>query len=140
MKDQPQMHFEQKGWGFERWIVNKPEYCGKLLYIAKNRKCSLHYHKLKDEMFYLQSGEIKIYYSDDLQKLENINEYNKVLNKNNVPVHYWDICDSITLHPGDNFYVPPGRVHQIIGVRDSELFEFSTQHFESDSFRLISGD
>ena len=24
-----------KGWGWERWICNGPEYCGKLLYFLK---------------------------------------------------------------------------------------------------------
>ena len=29
-----------KGWGYEKWIVNKDEYCGKLLHIIKGKKCS----------------------------------------------------------------------------------------------------
>ena len=29
------MKFVEKGWGWERWIVNKEEYCGKLLYFNK---------------------------------------------------------------------------------------------------------
>ena len=48
--------FVQKGWGYERWIVNCEEYCGKLLFFEKDKKCSWHYHVLKDEVFYLQSG------------------------------------------------------------------------------------
>ena len=59
-----QIKFVPKGWGFEKWIVNCDKYCGKLLYFAKGKKCSWHFHKLKDEYFYIQSGEIKIYYSD----------------------------------------------------------------------------
>ena len=43
-----------KGWGYEKWIVNTDEYCGKLLHFIKGKKCSWHYHKLKDETFYLQ--------------------------------------------------------------------------------------
>jgi hypothetical protein len=31
-------------------------------------------------------------------------------------------------------------VHQMEALEDSELFEFSTQHFESDSYRLVKGD
>ena len=54
--------FVPKGWGFEKWIVNCEQYCGKLLYIAKGRKCSWHYHNKKDEDFYVQSGKIKIKY------------------------------------------------------------------------------
>ena len=31
-------HFVSKGWGFEDWIVNKEEYCGKLLFIKKGKR------------------------------------------------------------------------------------------------------
>jgi hypothetical protein len=36
--------------------------------------------------------------------------------------------------------VPPGLVHQMDALEDAELFEFSTQHFNSDSHRLEKGD
>ena len=49
-----------KGWGFEKWIVNNEKYCGKILYIVKDHKCSWHYHKIKDETFYVQSGKIEL--------------------------------------------------------------------------------
>jgi hypothetical protein len=52
------MKFVPKGWGFEKWIVNNEEYCGKLLYFVKGKRCSWHYHELKDEVFYIQSGKI----------------------------------------------------------------------------------
>lgn len=32
--------------------------------------------------------------------------------------------------------VPPGLVHQMEALEDAELFEFSTQHFRSDSYVL----
>ena len=31
------MKFVSKGWGFEKWIVNCEEYCGKLLYFVKGK-------------------------------------------------------------------------------------------------------
>ena len=34
-----------KGWGYEKWIANCEKYCGKLLFIAKDKQCSWHYHK-----------------------------------------------------------------------------------------------
>ena len=51
-----------KGWGYEKWIVNTDEYCGKLLFFEEGKRCSWHYHKLKDETFYLQSGKMLLYY------------------------------------------------------------------------------
>ena len=61
--DPYQIHFVPKGWGFEKWIVNCEEYCGKVLYFVKGKRCSWHYHKLKDEVFYVQSGKILLKYS-----------------------------------------------------------------------------
>ena len=109
----------EKGWGHEKWIVNKPEYCGKLLYMKKGKRCSWHFHKIKDEVFYLQSGLMMVYYSenDDLQS-----------------------ASQILLRPGDKFHIPTGLRHQMVAFEDSELFEFSTQHFDSDSHRIEKGD
>jgi len=108
-----------KGWGFEKWMWNDERYCGKLLYIASGRRCSWHYHKLKDETFYLQSGECRVTYGweDDLEKAQ-----------------------SVTLTQGDCFHVPPGLRHQMHALQDCELFEFSTHHEDSDSYRVIRGD
>jgi quercetin dioxygenase-like cupin family protein len=119
-----EIKFVPKGWGFEKWIVNKEEYCGKLLYFVKGKRCSWHYHKLKDEVFYVQSGKIQVFYSDDDE-----------LYKNGIL-----IANSVILGPGDNFHVYPGLRHQMFAVEDTELFEFSTQHFDEDSYRVIKGD
>jgi quercetin dioxygenase-like cupin family protein len=108
-----------KGWGYEKWIVNKPQYCGKLLFFNKGKKCSWHYHKIKDEVFYLHSGKLLVRYSDE----ENINEAKEII-----------------LNAGDSFHIYVGLKHQMIALEDSELFEFSTQHFEDDSYRIIKGD
>jgi len=35
--------------------------------------------------------------------------------------------------------VPVGLIHQMVALEDCELFEFSTQHFDSDSHRLVKG-
>lgn len=114
-----EMKFVPKGWGFEKWIVNKKEYCGKLLYFAKGKRCSWHYHKLKDEVFYVQSGKLLVKYSEE-NDLEN--------------------AHLITLEKGDNFHVYQGLRHQMIALEDTELFEFSTQHFDEDSYRIKKGD
>jgi len=113
------MNFVPKGWGFEKWIVNKEEYCGKLLYLVKGKRCSWHYHKLKDEVFYIQSGKVLVKFSeqDDIKK-----------------------ANEVILTTGDNFHVYRGLRHQMIAFEDTELFEFSTQHFDEDSYRIEKGD
>jgi hypothetical protein len=47
---------------------------------------------------------------------------------------------STQVNPGDNFHVYRGLRHRMIAIEDSELFEFSTQHFDSDSYRVEKGD
>ncbi len=114
-----EINFVPKGWGFEKWIVNTEEYCGKLLYFVKGKKCSWHYHKLKDETFYIQSGKIILKYSDD-------DEMN--------------YADEIILNKGDKFHIYRTLRHQMFALENTELFEFSTQHFDEDSYRIIKGD
>ena len=41
---------------WERWIVNCEEYCGKLLFFNKDKQCSWHFHKLKDEVLAVHPG------------------------------------------------------------------------------------
>ena len=111
--------FVPKGWGWEKWIVNNEEYCGKLLFFNAGKKCSWHYHVLKDEVFYLQSGKMRVIFSEE----DDIDE-----------------AQEIILEAGQNFHVYRGLRHRMIAIEDSELFEFSTQHFDSDSYRIEKGD
>ena len=46
----------------------------------------------------------------------------------------------VVLEAGDNFHVYRGLRHQMIALQDTELFEFSTQHFDEDSHRIQKGD
>lgn len=108
-----------KGWGSEEWVVNNEMYCGKILRFEAGRRCSFHFHKLKTETFYLQSGLIRVLYSYG----DDINE-----------------ADEVVLEPGQVFHVPIGLRHQMIAKEDSVLLEFSTQHFEEDSYRVVRGD
>ena len=108
-----------KGWGYEKWICNTSEYCGKLLFFAKGKRCSWHYHLLKDETFYLQSGKIHLFYGFD----------------NDI-----GLSESIVLEPGDKFHIYPGLRHQMQARKETDLFEFSTQHFDDDSYRIEIGD
>ena len=54
------VHIEPKGWGREVWIANNDRYCGKILEIKQGKRCSLHFHKIKTESFYLRAGRLKI--------------------------------------------------------------------------------
>jgi quercetin dioxygenase-like cupin family protein len=100
-----------KVWGEEHWIVNEA-YCGKKLVIEKGASCSLHYHKLKDETFYVLSGLVRM----------------------DLGTEQWD--EVRTLRPGDSVRVKPWTIHRFTGLEPSEVIEFSTHHEDSDSYRL----
>lgn len=113
------VHIEPKGWGREIWIANNELYCGKILEIRKGKRCSLHFHKLKTESFYLRAGRLKVTVkeSEDSGSIE-----------------------QFELGAGECMDIPRGLVHQMEALEDAELLEFSTQHFDSDSYRLMRGD
>ena len=53
---------------------------------------------------------------------------------------YYSEAEELMLEPGMNFYIYPGLRHQMEAIEDSELYEFSTEHFDEDSYRIIKGD
>ena len=113
------VHIAPKGWGREIWIANNPLYCGKILEIQKGKRCSLHYHKLKTESFYLRAGRLKVWIKESPEAVA---------------------LEEFELGPGECMDINPGLVHQMLALEDAELFEFSTQHFDSDSHRIAKGD
>jgi len=134
-EERSEIKLVSKSWGFEKIIVND-KYCGKILFIVKGHSTSLHFHQIKDETFYIQSGKVLVYFSDDLTKMKELSKPDEDGMTN--PEIYQGLS-KITLNIGDSFRIPPKRVHKIIALEDTELFEFSTKHVDSDSHRLING-
>lgn len=100
-------HRVEKIWGEEHWIVNR-EYCGKKLVLRKGFRCSLHFHEVKDEVFYVIGGRVLLECGGEVR----------------------------VLTPGDHHHVAPGARHRFWGLEDSEIIEFSTHHEDEDSYRL----
>jgi mannose-6-phosphate isomerase-like protein (cupin superfamily) len=118
-RPRPPVNFVIKPWGREIWIANNELYCGKILEIRKGKRCSLHFHKLKAESFYLRRGLLKVRVQQSPES---------------------KIAEEFELHSGECMDIPRGLVHQMEALEDSELFEFSTQHLDSDSHRLSPGN
>lgn len=95
-----------KAWGEEHWIVNR-EYCGKKLILKRGHRCSMHFHKVKDETFYVLRGRV-------LLETE---------------------AGSRVMLPGDHQHIPQRLLHRFGGLEDSEIIEFSTHHEDEDSYR-----
>ena len=103
-----------KSWGTEFWIENGSDYCGKLLVFLAGGATSMHFHMLKLETMYLEEGEIHVHLIDP-----------------ETGTHYTE-----QLFPGDSIQIPRGQPHRLAAVEYSRLFEFSTQHFDTDSYRI----
>ncbi len=129
--------FVPKSWGYEDWLANSPLYCGKDLFIKKGKRLSLHFHNLKTESFFCQSGEVFLEFYDDVEldcKFPDWKSFDYFVY--NSP----GVVSCLTLRPGDSFHIPIGRRHTLIALLDSHIFEFSTEHFDSDSIRILKGD
>jgi mannose-6-phosphate isomerase-like protein (cupin superfamily) len=109
-----------KPWGYELWIHNDEQYCGKLLvFNGKNSKFSMHYHMIKNETWYVQSGSF---------------EFNWIDTENAVR-------KTIILKEGDVVYIQRGQPHQLEALEDnSTVIEVSTEHFNDDSYRIYKND
>ena len=99
--------FIDKVWGKEEIIANN-EYCGKILHLRRGFRCSIHMHKLKDEVFYILEGKIFMEVNGD--------EY--------------------TMLPGEAIRILPNTYHRFTGLTDAKILEVSTHHRDEDSYRL----
>lgn len=137
-----------KGWGYELWIHNDEKYCGKLLSFDVGRRCSFHYHIEKHETFFLAKGKLDVLTCNkcDLDQFIPAGHLGSTLLSPHIlafverGTRLPSPIELTTLTAGDSFEVPPYLVHMMIAREVSELFEFSTQHFEHDSYRIVKGD
>ncbi len=106
-----------KNWGHEIIFENNELYCGKVLVFKSGCAFSMHYHMIKDETWYVQSGKF-IYRWIDTETAE---WHEKLISE------------------GDTVRQFPGMPHQLEAITDGEIFEVSTQHFDSDSYRIKKG-
>ena len=110
------VNYVEKSWGHEEWIVNNSKYCGKKLVVRKGFRCSMHQHKVKDETFYVLSGEILL------------------------ETEYKEYKENRIMTLGDVAHIKTGMWHRFTSLQDvSEIIEFSTFHMDSDSYRREIG-
>ena len=78
----------------------------------------MHYHMNKDETWYVESGEFE-YRWIDTEKAH---------------IH------TTILKGGDVVRQRPGQPHQLESLTYGRIFEVSTHHEDSDSYRVLPGD
>jgi mannose-6-phosphate isomerase-like protein (cupin superfamily) len=112
-----------KKWGYELWIENNDLYCGKHLHVLPNKWCSVHYHKIKHETFYVISGELKLQFSKELD------------------LEIWEksLVAEIIIPKGCSFVLEPMTAHRFVSNLNypCDFIEISTHHDDLDSYRLI---
>lgn len=122
-----------KGWGHELWIVNNERYCGKQLTVLPDKWCSLHYHELKAETFYVLEGALWLEFAERTW-LDRIKE---------VPAFFKTVKTTVYLEKGSSFDLDVGMAHRFTSCSlhlPCTFIEFSTHHDDSDSFRIFKGD
>ena len=109
-----------KGWGYELIWATNDKYCGKIMFFEKaNAKFSMHFHREKDETWFVNSGRFKVRWIDTKTA---------VLYEKN-------------LKEGDVCHNPPLQPHQLICLQEgSSITEVSTADSVEDNYRVAPGD
>jgi|TARA_R110000796_G_scaffold2778_3_gene10654 mannose-6-phosphate isomerase-like protein (cupin superfamily) len=109
-----------KGWGYELiWATNE-HYCGKIMVFEKvGSKFSMHFHKEKDESWFVNNGRFLLNYVDTTTA-----EFK-----------------SLELTDGMTWRNPPLMPHQLVCMEPgSSITEVSTPDSVEDNYRIAPGD
>ena len=109
-----------KGWGYELIWTTNDKYCGKIMVFEKvGAKFSMHFHKEKDETWFVNNGRFLLNYIDT-----DTAEYK-----------------SKELTEGMTWRNPPLMPHQLVCMEPgSSVTEVSTPDSVEDNYRIAPGD
>lgn len=102
-----------KPWGYELLWAVTDRYAGKLLFVRAGESLSLQFHREKEESWYVLSGRAEL----------------------EVGAAGEAVLNTEVLLPGAAFHFPPGTVHRVRALEDTEILEASTPHLD-DVVRL----
>lgn len=108
----------EKGWGSELIWVTNDKYCGKFLNFKTDAKFSMHFHKEKEETWFVLSGKFLVVWIDTKNATEHVEELNE----------------------GDTWHNPPLVPHRVICLEEGTLLEVSTPDSVEDNYRVAKGD
>lgn len=107
----------EKGWGHELIWATNDHYCGKFMTFDTGKKFSMHFHAVKDESWYVLSGEFVVRWIDT----------------KDATTH------SQTLSVGDTWRNTPLMPHQLECVQAGTIIEVSTADSVEDNYRVLPG-
>ena len=104
-----------KGWGSEFIWATNDKYCGKFMNFNTGAKFSMHFHRFKEETWYVQSGKFIVRWID---------------------TESGETKETV-IKQGDVLEVPPMRPYQLESLLpNSVIFETGTAEREGDLCRL----
>lgn len=112
------MRIVEKGWGREEIWADEIDYCGKNLVFEEGKCCSMHFHRNKDETWFVQSGQFRIIWIDTKT----------------------GSTASKTIRPGDTWRNAPLVPHQLFCEKAGTIVEVSTHDDPDDNYRVKPGD
>lgn len=107
-----------KGWGSENIWVTNDKYCSKFLKFNTGSKFSMHFHAVKEETWFVMSGEFAV----------------KWIDTKDAKVH------ECKLVPGMTWHNAPLVPHQLICLSEGTIIEVSTPDSVEDNYRVLPGD
>jgi quercetin dioxygenase-like cupin family protein len=108
----------QKGWGHELIWATNDRYCGKFMNFNAGAKFSMHFHREKDETWYVLSGKFNVEYIDTDDATITVTE----------------------LNVGDTWHNPPLVPHRLVCLEAGTVIEVSTPDSVEDNYRVLPGD
>jgi quercetin dioxygenase-like cupin family protein len=107
-----------KGWGSELIWATNDKYCGKMMNFKENARFSMHFHREKDESWYVLSGSFEVEWIDTADASRHTK----------------------TLVPGDTWHNPPLLPHRLTCINAGTIIEVSTPDSVEDNYRVLPGD
>jgi mannose-6-phosphate isomerase-like protein (cupin superfamily) len=108
----------EKGWGHEEIWATNDKYCGKMMHFNKGAKFSMHFHAVKDETWYVLSGDFQVNWIDTQDS----------------------VMKHVRLTKGDTWQNPPLVPHQLVCFEKGIIIEVSTPDSVEDNYRILPGD
>lgn len=97
----------EKPWGREIWIAHTDLYALKIIEFKSGSRSSLQFHRIKSEHIYLDSGNVKLEFENDL-----------------------GVMQEMILKPGNVVEMKPGKKHRVTALEDSRFIEVSTPELD----------
>jgi len=110
--------YVEKGWGHELIWATNDRYCGKMMHFNTGARFSMHFHREKEETWYVQSGKFVVRWIDT----KTAEQHEQLLVE------------------GAVWHNPPCMPHQLVCLQEGTVVEVSTPDSVEDNYRVQPGD